>query len=84
MLGGGEGKQPRTPMSTNNADQLPALPATADDVVAELDGSGSGAPFPIVGVGASAGGLKAFTELLKALPADSGIRAPFDNGRRQT
>ena len=26
------------------------------------------APFPIVGVGASAGGLEAFTQLLKALP----------------
>lgn len=32
-----------------------------------------GAPFPIVGVGASAGGLEAFTELLKHLPLDSGM-----------
>jgi two-component system CheB/CheR fusion protein len=29
--------------------------------------------FPIVGVGASAGGLEAFTELLKHLPLDSGM-----------
>ncbi|HXJ41869.1 MAG TPA: chemotaxis protein CheB, partial [Bryobacteraceae bacterium] len=29
--------------------------------------------FPIVGVGASAGGLEAFTELLKALPTDTGM-----------
>jgi len=29
--------------------------------------------FPIVGVGASAGGLEAFTQLLKALPADTGM-----------
>ncbi|MGQ0618516.1 MAG: chemotaxis protein CheB [Panacagrimonas sp.] len=29
--------------------------------------------FAIVGVGASAGGLEAFTELLKALPADTGM-----------
>jgi two-component system CheB/CheR fusion protein len=29
--------------------------------------------FPIVGVGASAGGLEAFTQLLKHLPADSGM-----------
>jgi two-component system CheB/CheR fusion protein len=29
--------------------------------------------FPIVGVGASAGGLEAFTQLLKQLPADSGM-----------
>ncbi|HXB72651.1 MAG TPA: chemotaxis protein CheB [Candidatus Acidoferrales bacterium] len=31
------------------------------------------APFPVAGVGASAGGLEAFTTLLRALPADTGI-----------
>src|SRR2546426_6911581 len=30
-------------------------------------------PFPIVGIGASAGGLEAFTQLLKHLPADTGM-----------
>lgn len=39
--------------------------------------SASGNPgaesFPIVGIGASAGGLEAFTELLKHLPLDSGM-----------
>src|SRR5204862_7960564 len=30
-------------------------------------------PFPIVGVGASAGGLEAFSELLRQLPADTGM-----------
>lgn len=29
--------------------------------------------FPIVGIGASAGGLEAFTELLKHLPLDTGL-----------
>src|SRR3989454_4231793 len=29
--------------------------------------------FPIVGIGASAGGLEAFTQLLKHLPADTGM-----------
>src|SRR5687767_912455 len=29
--------------------------------------------FPIVGVGASAGGLEAFTQLLEELPADTGM-----------
>ena len=29
--------------------------------------------IPVAGVGASAGGLEAFTELLKALPEDTGI-----------
>ena len=31
------------------------------------------APFPIVGVGASAGGLEAFSQLLRALPLDTGM-----------
>ena len=31
------------------------------------------APFPIVGIGASAGGLDAFTEFLKHLPLDTGM-----------
>ncbi|HWQ90863.1 MAG TPA: chemotaxis protein CheB [Clostridia bacterium] len=30
-------------------------------------------PFPIVGIGASAGGLEAFTDLLRALPLDTGM-----------
>jgi two-component system CheB/CheR fusion protein len=29
--------------------------------------------FPIVGIGASAGGLEAFTEILRALPSDTGM-----------
>lgn len=32
-----------------------------------------GATFPIVGIGASAGGLEAFSELLTALPLDTGM-----------
>src|SRR5262249_1419929 len=31
------------------------------------------ASFPIVGIGASAGGLEAFTKLLQKLPADTGM-----------
>jgi chemotaxis response regulator CheB len=33
--------------------------------------------FPIVGVAASAGGLEAFSQLLGALPSDSGIALVF-------
>ncbi|HUS25306.1 MAG TPA: chemotaxis protein CheB [Candidatus Binatia bacterium] len=33
----------------------------------------AGTQFPIVGIGASAGGLEAFTELLKNLPLDTGM-----------
>ena len=39
--------------------------------LAELEEQGPG--FPIVGIGASAGGLEAFTELLGALPIDTGL-----------
>jgi two-component system CheB/CheR fusion protein len=34
-------------------------------------------PFPVVAVGASAGGLEAFTELLRALPPDTGMSFVF-------
>jgi len=33
--------------------------------------------FPIVGIGASAGGLEAFTQLLRALPHDTGMAFVF-------
>ncbi|MEO6995927.1 MAG: chemotaxis protein CheB, partial [Lacunisphaera sp.] len=36
-------------------------------------GSRTPRPCPIVGIGASAGGLEAFTRLLKCLPADTGL-----------
>ncbi len=36
-------------------------------------GGDAGAVFPVVGVGASAGGLEAFTQLLRALPTDTGM-----------
>jgi two-component system CheB/CheR fusion protein len=45
---------------------------TASPETAPSEG-GTPNPFPIVGVGASAGGLEAFTELLKHLPLDSGM-----------
>jgi two-component system CheB/CheR fusion protein len=45
-------------------------PATAH---AALDPHDGGTSFPIVGVGASAGGLEAFTALLKHLPLDTGM-----------
>ncbi|HEV2396343.1 MAG TPA: chemotaxis protein CheB [Candidatus Sulfotelmatobacter sp.] len=38
---------------------------------------GSAATFPIVAIGASAGGLEAFSSLLRALPADPGIALVF-------
>jgi len=46
--------------------RTPAVPAAAP-------AQPPGAAFPVAGVGASAGGLEAFTALLTALPADTGI-----------
>ncbi|MBC7366905.1 MAG: PAS domain S-box protein [Undibacterium sp.] len=45
------------------------LPSTAPSTPLSRLGSG----FPIVGIGASAGGLEAFTQLLKRLPVDTGL-----------
>ena len=42
--------------------------------LARVDQPGSAASaFPIVGIGASAGGLQALTSLLEALPVDTGL-----------
>ena len=59
-------------MTNSPMDQPPESPA-ADDAADEHDDPVESASFPIVGVGASAGGLEAFTQLLKALPADTGM-----------
>lgn len=47
-------------------------PAAADPRTANPQEGDSG-PFPIVGLGMSAGGLETATEFLKAMPADSGM-----------
>lgn len=60
-------------MTTKKSDQFPESPARADDVVDVGDESRGGASCTIVGVGASAGGLEAFTQLLKHLPLDTGM-----------
>jgi two-component system CheB/CheR fusion protein len=60
-------------MSTQESLQ-PEAPSDLPDAASEIhvvhpvDG-----PFPVVGVGASAGGLEAFTELLANLPDDTGM-----------
>lgn len=53
---------------------------TADEASAVRSGeirTGGQAHFPVVGVGASAGGLEAFSELLRHLPADTGMAFVF-------
>jgi two-component system CheB/CheR fusion protein len=51
----------------------PAAPAVSRQEVQPVEER----HFPIVGVGASAGGFEAFTEMLRALPADSGMAFVF-------
>ncbi len=51
----------------------PETPTTTDSAADERDELEKGVLFPIVGIGASAGGLEAFTKLLGALPLDTGL-----------
>jgi two-component system CheB/CheR fusion protein len=51
--------------ATGFASQTHAAPVKPPDIPAKA--------FPIVGIGASAGGLEAFTQLLKHLPRDTGM-----------
>lgn len=60
-------------MNIEHDSVLPNVPHTAEETVTEDAEPGQSVSFPIVGVGASAGGLEAFTQLLKALPADTGM-----------
>jgi two-component system CheB/CheR fusion protein len=51
----------------------PLTEPTPTEPVADPELPPQSVPFPVAGVGASAGGLEAFTALLTALPADTGI-----------
>ncbi|MEG4214908.1 chemotaxis protein CheB [Microcoleus sp. Pol14C6] len=55
-------------LSPENTPEPIAPPALDIEQSAKTD-----APFPIVGIAASAGGLEAFTQLLSNLPADTGM-----------
>jgi two-component system, chemotaxis family, CheB/CheR fusion protein len=58
----------RTRRSTS-AEKKPKKPKTEKTVILQEDE----VPFPIVGIGASAGGLDAFERFFKAMPSDSGL-----------
>src|SRR5512141_1508745 len=57
------------------AGKKPALKPKSTPGIARQTGTelSNSRQFPIVGVGASAGGLEAFTQLFKNLPADPGM-----------
>jgi two-component system, chemotaxis family, CheB/CheR fusion protein len=60
-------------MPSNSPNQAVDTIRPAADTEAEPNPQAGRVSFPIVGVGASAGGLEAFTQLLKALPVDAGM-----------
>src|SRR5882672_6151291 len=55
------------------AKSRPKAPRGARRIAPVSNEPAQGAPFPIVGIGASAGGLEAFTKLLSKLPPDTGM-----------
>jgi two-component system CheB/CheR fusion protein len=71
----GPGKKARPQATDSPAETRPKpgrkVELAAGDTGGKTDGGTK--PHPIVGVGASAGGFEAFRELLKALPADTGL-----------
>lgn len=62
----------KTAQTKAKANPKPQKPKNSTQAVAALP-VGSHVPFPMVGIGASAGGLEAFEKLLTHLPPDSGM-----------
>ena len=60
-------------MKRTRAGRRTARPVTTQSDTDTRDGPREAGSFPIVGIGASAGGLEAFSELLKNLPLDTGM-----------
>ena len=56
------------PLPHDPSESLPANPDSEPDQPDPTD-----VPFPVVGIAASAGGLEAFTELIRHLPTDTGM-----------
>jgi two-component system CheB/CheR fusion protein len=56
-----------------STDQSDEVPEDGPPVSKEGPPESPGAPFLVVGVGASAGGLEAFKEVLQNIPADAGL-----------
>src|ERR1051326_4626068 len=64
---GGRGpKRPSRPAESSSRPPTEPIEDTAPELAPAL-------PFPVVCIGASAGGLEAFTQLLEALPTDTGM-----------
>ncbi len=68
-------KHPKPENLPQPAQSAPPV-ASVDSAASEAD-EGEEGVFPIVGIGASAGGLEAFTEMLQSLPDNSGMGFVF-------
>ncbi|MBA4065593.1 MAG: hypothetical protein C0501_18140 [Isosphaera sp.] len=66
---------PRPPMTPDPLDELDEIGASGDARLSEPPDAAQQPrlPFPVVGLGASAGGLEAYTAFLDATPADTGM-----------
>src|SRR5258705_11018777 len=60
-------------MKTSPPDESKGAPIPAGHSGGSIEEPHEGRPFPVVGVGASAGGLEAFDQLLAHLPDDTGM-----------
>ena len=56
---------------------MPEIDKPAASTTPELEGDPEQLSFPIVGIGASAGGLESFSRLLQHIPADTGMAFVF-------
>jgi len=64
---------PRRPDAASSERTPPSEFPLVDTMTARAENLDEAASFPVVGVGASAGGLDAFSALFSALPADTGM-----------
>ncbi len=60
-------------MASDNTPEADGIPVEPEHSKGTIDDGDGHSPFPIVGIGASAGGLEAFQNLLANLPADTGM-----------
>ena len=70
-------KKDKPPLRKNRKPPVPAPQPALPPLMAEEPDEADDGVFPIVGIGASAGGLEAFTEMLQDLPADTGMAFVF-------
>ncbi len=68
-----EGRTARSPAQKKASRQPAAVRVPVDAAKEPAPPRQTGPPFPIVGVGASAGGVEALTQLFRALARDTGM-----------